>query len=177
MGEETEASGLGEAGKEDSCHTGAAVDATQSSLLNEGGKKDPLTRRRELLVNSGLAEVNTFYFLIHISVELFFIKKISMELFFILSYQGCRLAHFTFCDPSLLPLFFSLNEFCILPSFMYSSLSPLPSHSWSIMQKLIDACCEMAKELLRSNFGKEVIYEVLSCWFNKIVAFSMYHNL
>lgn len=65
MREETEASGLGEAGKEDSCHTGAAVDATQSSLLNEGGKKDPLTRRRELLVNSGLAEVNTFYFLIH----------------------------------------------------------------------------------------------------------------
>ncbi|KAM3324004.1 pumilio 24 [Capsicum chacoense] len=79
LGEETEASGLGEAGEEDSCHTGA--DATQSSHLN-GGKKDPLTRRRELLVNSGLAE------------------------------------------------------------------------------KLIDACCEMAEELLRSNFGKEVIYEV-----------------
>ncbi|KAM3219043.1 hypothetical protein P3L10_023574 [Capsicum annuum] len=80
LGEETEASGLAEAGEEDSCHTGA--DATQSSHLNEGGKKDPLTRRRELLVNSGLAE------------------------------------------------------------------------------KLIDACCEMAEELLRSNFGKEVIYEV-----------------
>lgn len=80
LGEETEASGVGEAGKEDSCHTGA--DATQSSHLNEGGKKDPLARRRELLVNSGLAE------------------------------------------------------------------------------KLIDACCEMAEELLRSNSGKEVIYEV-----------------
>lgn len=61
MGEETEASGLAEAGEEDSCHTGA--DATQSSHLNEGGKKDPLTRRRELLVNSGLAEVNVFIFL------------------------------------------------------------------------------------------------------------------
>ncbi|PHU10075.1 Pumilio -like protein 24 [Capsicum chinense] len=80
LGEETKASGLAEAGEEDSCHTGA--DATQRSHLNEGGKKDPLTRRRELLVNSGLAE------------------------------------------------------------------------------KLIDACCEMAEELLRSNFGKEVIYEV-----------------
>ncbi|KAK4338905.1 hypothetical protein RND71_040367 [Anisodus tanguticus] len=77
--EETEASGLGEAGNTDE---GAAADATQSSHLREGGKKDPLTRRRELLVNSGLAE------------------------------------------------------------------------------KLIDACCEMAEELLRSNFGKEVIYEV-----------------
>ncbi|CAN4106338.1 unnamed protein product [Withania somnifera] len=82
LGEEKEASGLGEAGKEHSCLTGAAADATQSPHLNEGGKKDPLTRRRELLVNSGLAE------------------------------------------------------------------------------KLIEACCEMAEELLRSNFGKEVIYEV-----------------
>ncbi|XP_009621817.1 pumilio homolog 24 [Nicotiana tomentosiformis] len=82
LDEETEASGLGEADKEDSCDTGAAADATQSSHLNEGGKKDPLTRRQELLVNSGLAE------------------------------------------------------------------------------KLIDACCEMAGELLKSNFGKEVIYEV-----------------
>ncbi|CAN4115052.1 unnamed protein product [Withania somnifera] len=82
LGEEKEASGLGEAGKEHGCLTGAAADATQSPLLNGGGKKDPLTRRRELLVNSGLAE------------------------------------------------------------------------------KLIEACCEMAEELLRSNFGKEVIYEV-----------------
>lgn len=51
---------LGEAGKEDSCH------ATRTSDLNEGGKKDPLTRRQELLVNSGLAEVNvisTFSFI------------------------------------------------------------------------------------------------------------------
>lgn len=80
LGEETESSGLGEAGEEDSSRTGA--DATMSSHLNGGGKKDPLTRRQELLVNSGLAE------------------------------------------------------------------------------KLIDACCEMAEELLRSNFGKEVIYEV-----------------
>lgn len=76
LGEETETSGLGEAGKEDSYH------AIQTSHLNEGGKKDPLTRRQELLVNSGLAE------------------------------------------------------------------------------KLIDACCQMAEELLRSNFGKDVIYEV-----------------
>lgn len=28
-----------------------------SSELGEGGKKDPLVRRRELLINSGLAEV------------------------------------------------------------------------------------------------------------------------
>lgn len=76
LGEETGTSVLGEAGKEDSCH------ATRTSDLNEGGKKDPLTRRQELLVNSGLAE------------------------------------------------------------------------------KLIDTCCEMAEELLRSNFGKDVIYEV-----------------
>ncbi|XP_055818365.1 pumilio homolog 24 [Solanum dulcamara] len=75
LGEEAETSGLGEAGKED-------ADATQSSHVNEGGKKDPLTRRQELLVHSGLAE------------------------------------------------------------------------------KLIDACCETAEELLRSNFGKDVIYEV-----------------
>lgn len=61
MDEETEASGLGEADKEDSCDTGAATDTTQSSHLNGGGKKDPLTRRQELLVNSGLAEVNIFY--------------------------------------------------------------------------------------------------------------------
>ncbi|XP_049389497.1 pumilio homolog 24 [Solanum stenotomum] len=46
---ETETSGLGEAGKED-------ADVTESSLVNEGGKKDPLTRRQELLVHSGLAE-------------------------------------------------------------------------------------------------------------------------
>ncbi|KAK6803708.1 hypothetical protein RDI58_001492 [Solanum bulbocastanum] len=46
---ETETSGLGEAGKED-------VDVTNSSHMNEGGKKDPLTRRQELLVHSGLAE-------------------------------------------------------------------------------------------------------------------------
>ncbi|OIT04294.1 pumilio -like 24 [Nicotiana attenuata] len=82
LDEETEASGLGEADKEDSCDTGAATDATQISHLSEGGKKDPLTRWKELLVNSGLAE------------------------------------------------------------------------------KLINECCEMAGELLKSNFGKEVIYEV-----------------
>ncbi|XP_060197594.1 pumilio homolog 24 isoform X1 [Lycium barbarum] len=29
-----------------------------------------------------------------------------------------------------------------------------------LAEKLIDACCEMAEELLRSNFGKEIIYEV-----------------
>lgn len=51
-------------------------------LLGEVGKKGPLTRRKELLINSGLAE------------------------------------------------------------------------------KLIDACCETAEDLLRSKFGKEVIYEV-----------------
>lgn len=87
MGDEAETSGLGEAGKED-------ADATQSSHVNEGGKKDPLTRRQELLVHSGLAEVNVFYFLI----------RISIELFLILSYQACCLAHFTFCDPFLQPL-------------------------------------------------------------------------
>lgn len=27
-------------------------------------------------------------------------------------------------------------------------------------QKLIDVCCEMAGDLLRSKFGKEIIYEV-----------------
>uniref|UniRef100_A0A3Q7EFA5 CPL domain-containing protein n=1 Tax=Solanum lycopersicum TaxID=4081 RepID=A0A3Q7EFA5_SOLLC len=72
---DAETSVLGEAGKED-------ADITKSSHVNEGGKKDPFTRRQELLVHSGLAE------------------------------------------------------------------------------KLIDACCEMAEELLRSNFGKDVIYEV-----------------
>lgn len=99
MDEETEASGLGEADKEDSCDAGASTDATQSSHLSEGGKKDPLTRRKELLVNSGLAEVNIIYFLIHISIELFFT----------FSYQACCLAHFIFCDPFLLPLFLTLK--------------------------------------------------------------------
>lgn len=28
------------------------------------------------------------------------------------------------------------------------------------LQKLIDVCCEMAGDLLRSKFGKEIIYEV-----------------
>lgn len=27
-------------------------------------------------------------------------------------------------------------------------------------QKLIDVCCEMAEDLLRSKFGKEIIFEV-----------------
>lgn len=29
--------------------------------VNDGGKKDPLTRRKELLIDSGLAEVRDFY--------------------------------------------------------------------------------------------------------------------
>ncbi|KAL8026096.1 hypothetical protein ABFX02_14G006400 [Erythranthe guttata] len=57
-------------------------DSAPSTQLIEGGKKDSIKRRQELLVNSGLAE------------------------------------------------------------------------------KLVDACCEMAESLLRSKFGKEVIYEV-----------------
>ncbi|XP_027115959.1 pumilio homolog 24-like isoform X1 [Coffea arabica] len=58
--------------------------AGKNSDVNEVAKKDPLTRRRELLINSGLAE------------------------------------------------------------------------------KLIDVCSEMAENLLRSKFGKEVIYEVVT---------------
>ncbi|KAM7485032.1 hypothetical protein LguiA_001041 [Lonicera macranthoides] len=81
LGKETESPEGGETGEEKSKEE--EIPATGESLdLTEGGKKDPLLRRQELLVNSGLAE------------------------------------------------------------------------------KLIDTCCEMAGELLRSNYGKEVIYEV-----------------
>lgn len=69
LGEEAEAPWLGEAGKEDRSLTGAAADANQSSHLNEGGKKDPLTRQRELLVDSGLAEVSASF--IHALIAVF----------------------------------------------------------------------------------------------------------
>lgn len=67
---DAETSVLGEAGKED-------ADITKSSHVNEGGKKDPFTRRQELLVHSGLAEVNVFYFLIQMSIELYRVSSCS----------------------------------------------------------------------------------------------------
>ncbi|KAG8372915.1 hypothetical protein BUALT_Bualt12G0116700 [Buddleja alternifolia] len=70
----------GEAVEEDKNDEDDHSDA--SKQLNEGGKKDSLKRRQELLVNSGLAE------------------------------------------------------------------------------KLVDACCEMTEDMLRSKYGKEIIYEV-----------------
>ena len=44
------------------------------------------------------------------------------------------------------------------------------------LQSLIDICIENAEELLRSNFGKEVIYEVSPCiWYFVVVI--IYFNL
>ncbi|GLT45729.1 hypothetical protein SLA2020_195390 [Shorea laevis] len=71
-------------GKEDAESDGAGTATESVDKNSEGGKKDPSLRRRELLVNSGLAE------------------------------------------------------------------------------SLVDICIESAGELLRSNFGKEIIYEVVT---------------
>lgn len=57
-----------ETGEKESEADGSKVSAEGSEVV-EGGKKDPLIRRHELLVDSGLAEVRSFHI-----VSLFFYK-------------------------------------------------------------------------------------------------------
>lgn len=40
-------------------------------------------------------------------------------------------------------------------------MSSLNCFFFSVLQSMIDVCIENAGELLRSNFGKEVLYEVV----------------
>lgn len=40
----------------------------------------------------------------------------------------------------------------------------LTGYALIVLQSLIDICIENAGELLRSNFGREVLYEVVNCF-------------
>lgn len=97
--------------------------------LADGGKKDPTLRRKELLVNSGLAKVFCF--------SVFTIA-------YIVSCLSDQMCNVKFTISSQLSLLDSLN---LATSF--------------VLQCLVDSCIESASEFLRSNFGKDLIYEVV----------------
>ncbi|BBG93141.1 pumilio 24 [Prunus dulcis] len=111
---ETKSSEDNRSGEEASSDLEVTVDEANTNdddiHLVEGGKKDPSIRRQELLVKSGLAEIN------YSEVDL---------------------------------------KFC--STIFHNKTLTLVGYA---LQRLVDVCTENAGELLRSNFGKEVIYEV-----------------
>ena len=81
MSQQKESSEVNEASDEEKRDNGEILveantgkSAGKNSDVNEVAKKDPLTRRRELLINSGLAEVRVFlyFYLCFDPVDLFF---------------------------------------------------------------------------------------------------------
>lgn len=131
---------------------------SESHHIAEGGKKDPNLRRQELLVDSGLAEVCCFNLLYDI---------FNQKVYHFYLFAPCCLYLLL-----LLHLFFSTGRW-ITSSLIHIHLNGknlschvihLSNLLWKlilcVLQNLIDTCIESAGELLRSNFGKEVMYEV-----------------
>ena len=86
MSQQKESSEVNEASDEEKRDNGEILveantgkSAGKNSDVNEVAKKDPLTRRRELLINSGLAEVCVFlyFYLCFDPVDLFFFTIIG----------------------------------------------------------------------------------------------------
>lgn len=81
MGKQTESPEGGETGEEEKIKEEEIPASGESLDLTEGGKKDPLLRRQELLVNSGLAEVCCFTIFLSTSYRWNFLIIIYNQLF------------------------------------------------------------------------------------------------